>query len=103
MKQSLRLGGIAGITIELQWSTLVIIALIALTLATGVLSAAEPGRSVVVYWAVAVPAAAVFLACLLAHELAHSLVALRSPAFCGVACCCTPPPPVRSHSARDTR
>ncbi|MCW2883607.1 MAG: hypothetical protein QOE54_6730 [Streptosporangiaceae bacterium] len=77
MKQNLRLGRVAGIPIGLQWSALAIIALIALTLATGVLPSAVPGRSVVVYWAAAIPAAAVFLACLLAHELAHSLVAQR--------------------------
>ncbi|MCW2938964.1 MAG: site-2 protease family protein [Actinomycetia bacterium] len=77
MKQNLRLGRIAGIPIGVQWSALAIVVLIALTLATGVLPSYVPGRPTVVYWAVALPGAAVFLACLLAHELAHSLVALR--------------------------
>lgn len=75
MKQNLRLGRVAGISVGVQWSALVIVALIALTLATGILPAALPHRPPGLYWAVALPGAAVFLACLLAHELAHSLVA----------------------------
>lgn len=75
MKQNLRLGRVAGISVGVQWSALVIVALIALTLATGILPAALPHRPPALYWAVALPGAAVFLACLLAHELAHSLVA----------------------------
>lgn len=77
MKQSLRLGRVAGIAIGVQWSALVIGALIALTLATGILPSALPHQIPEVYWAVAVPGAVLFLACLLAHELAHSLVALH--------------------------
>jgi Zn-dependent protease len=77
MKQSLRLGRVAGIPIGVQWSALAIIVLITLTLATGVLPVSAPGWPTAVYWAAAIPAAALFLACLLAHELAHSLVALR--------------------------
>lgn len=75
MKQNLRLGRVAGISVGVQWSALVIVALIALTLATGILPAGLPHRPPALYWAVALPGAAVFLACLLAHELAHSLVA----------------------------
>jgi Zn-dependent protease len=77
MKQSLRLGRVAGIPIGVQWSALAIIVLIALTLAMWVLPVSAPGRPTAVYWAAAIPAAGLFLACLLAHELAHSLVALR--------------------------
>ncbi|MGI8332612.1 site-2 protease family protein [Actinomadura scrupuli] len=78
MRQNVRLGRVAGIPIGLQWSALAIIALIALTLATAVLPSAVPGRTAFVYWAAALPGAAAFLACLLAHELAHSLVAQRN-------------------------
>ena len=77
MKQSLRLGRVAGIAIGAQWSALVIVALIALTLATGILPSALPHQSPGVYWAIALPGALAFAACLLAHELAHSLVALH--------------------------
>jgi hypothetical protein len=45
MKQHLRLGQVAGISVGVQWSALVIVALIALTLATGILPAGLPHRS----------------------------------------------------------
>lgn len=77
MKQTLRLGRIAGVPVGLHWSVLVIIALITFTLAEGVLPTATPGQSTAVYWSVAVPAAVLFFASLLAHELAHSVVARR--------------------------
>lgn len=75
MKQTLRLGRIAGIPIGLHWSVLVIVALITFTLADGVLPTATPGLSSVTYWSVAAPTSVLFFASLLAHELAHSIVA----------------------------
>jgi Zn-dependent protease len=77
MPQSLRLGRLAGIPIGVNWSVFVILALIADILATSVLPQADAGRPAVTYWAVAVPTAALFLASLLAHEIAHALVARR--------------------------
>jgi Zn-dependent protease/CBS domain-containing protein len=77
MPQSLRLGRVAGIPVGANWSVVVILVLIADILATSILPHAEAGRPTLVYWAVALPTAAVFLASLLAHEVAHALVARR--------------------------
>jgi Zn-dependent protease len=77
MPQSLRLGRVAGIPVGVNWSVFVILVLIADVLATGVLPRADAGRSTTLYWAVALPTAALFLASLLAHEVAHALVARR--------------------------
>lgn len=75
MKQTVRLGRVAGIPVGAHWSVLVIMALLAQGLAAVVLPAAAPGQPRWVYWLVAVAAAALFLASLLAHETAHALVA----------------------------
>ncbi|MQA03347.1 MAG: hypothetical protein GEV07_11685 [Streptosporangiales bacterium] len=77
MKQSLRLGRVAGIPVGVHWSVVVITALIAGVLGASVLPAAAPGTPSAVYVLVAVPTAVLFLASLLAHELAHALVAHR--------------------------
>jgi Zn-dependent protease/CBS domain-containing protein len=68
---------IAGIHIGLNWSLLVVAALIAWSLASSILPAAAPGQASAAYWTAGVVSALVFLASLLAHELAHSLVAQR--------------------------
>jgi len=77
MNENVSLGRIAGIHVGLNWSLLVIGALIAWSLATGILPAAAPGRASSAYWAAGVISAFVYLASLLAHELAHSVVAMR--------------------------
>src|SRR6266700_8003792 len=77
MNENLSLGRIAGIHVGLNWSLLVIGALIAWSLATGILPAAAPGQTSGAYWTAGVVSALVFLASLLAHELAHSIVAMR--------------------------
>ncbi len=78
MKQSVRLGRIRGITIGAHWSVGLILVIIAEMLAVSVLPTAYPHERPVVYWSVAIGAALLFLASLLAHELAHALVASRS-------------------------
>jgi Zn-dependent protease/CBS domain-containing protein len=60
-----------------NWSLLVVAALIAWSLATGILPSAAPGHSSGAYWTAGIVSAFVFLASLLAHELAHSVVAVR--------------------------
>jgi Zn-dependent protease/CBS domain-containing protein len=77
MNENLSLGRIAGIHVGLNWSLLVVVALIAWSLATSLLPSATPGQAASAYWAAGVISAIVFLASLLAHELAHSVVALR--------------------------
>ncbi|MBN0043667.1 site-2 protease family protein [Streptomyces actuosus] len=78
MKETLPLGRIAGIRVGLHWSVLVIIALVAGTLAVGRFPDAYPGHSAWAYWILALLAAVVFLGSLLAHELAHAVVARRN-------------------------
>jgi Zn-dependent protease len=78
MKRSVKLGSVAGITIGAHWSVLVILTLIADILAVSVLPAAAPGHAYALYWVVAVITALLFLASLLAHELAHAVVARRN-------------------------
>jgi Zn-dependent protease/CBS domain-containing protein len=77
MNENLSLGRIAGIHVGLNWSLLVIAALIAWSLATGILPSAVPGQTSGAYWTAGVVSAFVYLASLLAHELAHSVVAMR--------------------------
>ncbi|HUJ07027.1 MAG TPA: site-2 protease family protein [Streptosporangiaceae bacterium] len=77
MRQSLRLGTVAGIPLGMNWSVVVIVAIIADILGAGVLPAAVPHQPTALYWAVAVLAALIFAASLLAHEMAHALVAKR--------------------------
>ncbi len=76
-KSSIPLGRIAGIPVGAHWSVLIIMALLADLLATGVLEPVEPGRPAWVYWLVAAATAVVFLASLVAHEVAHALTARR--------------------------
>lgn len=77
MNENLSLGRIAGIHVGLNWSLLVVGALIAWSLATSILPSASPGQTSGAYWTAGVVSAFVFIASLLAHELAHSVVAMR--------------------------
>lgn len=78
MKQNVRLGTIAGIPVGLHWSVLVIMALITGGLAIGVLPPAQPGLPAALYVIAALLLAVAFFGCLVAHELAHCVLALRS-------------------------
>ncbi|HUZ26849.1 MAG TPA: site-2 protease family protein [Streptosporangiaceae bacterium] len=77
MKQSIRLGRIAGIPIGMHWSVLVIVALITDMLAASVLPGIIPHQSAGVYWTVAAAGSVLFVAALAAHEIAHAIVARR--------------------------
>jgi len=77
MRQTVPLGRVAGIQVGAHWSVLVMVILIGWLLGGQVLPETTPGQPAAAYWAVAVPCAVTFLAALLAHELAHSLVARR--------------------------
>ena len=78
MGQSFSLGRIAGIRVGVNWSVLLIVALLAYGLAVGELPAAAPHHPVVEYAVAAVVTAVAYIGSLLAHELAHSLVARRN-------------------------
>ena len=80
MKQTVPLGRVAGIPVGMHWSVLVMVTMIGWLLGGQVLPKTIPGQPAAAYWAVAVPCAVAFMAALLAHELAHSLVARRPAA-----------------------
>lgn len=77
MRATFTLGRIAGVRVGVHWSVVVIFAIIAFSLAHS-LPQAYPGRAPVLYWAVGLGASVVFVASLLAHELAHAVVARRN-------------------------
>jgi len=75
MRATLRLGHIAGIPLGMHWSVLVIAALLIQMLGTTILPTDAASAPVAVRWAAAAVTAVVFLAALLAHEIAHALTA----------------------------
>ena len=77
MNQTVPLGRVAGIRVGMHWSVLVMVILFGWLLGAQELPAMTPHQPTAAYWAAAVPCAAVFMAALLAHELAHSLAARR--------------------------
>jgi Zn-dependent protease len=74
---SFELGRIAGIRIGVNWSWLVVFALIVWSLAVGVFPRQNEGLSDGTYVAMAIAAAVLFFASLLLHELGHALQARR--------------------------
>ena len=77
MRQSLRLGSIAGIEVGVNWSVLIVFGLLAWQLAVIELPYQAPLQSDAAYWAAGIATAVVFLGSLLAHEMSHALVAVR--------------------------
>jgi Zn-dependent protease/predicted transcriptional regulator len=75
--RGLRVGRIAGIEVRVDWSLAVILFVLTWGLATISLPALEDGYGAPVYWLTAAITSVVFVLSLLAHELAHSLVARR--------------------------
>lgn len=78
MRQSVRLGRIAGIPVGLHWSVAVMGALIATILGRQVLPASAPHQPAAAYWLTACAGSLLFAAALLVHELGHSVAARRS-------------------------
>ena len=74
MRQSIRIGTFAGVDVGVNWSVLVIFALLAWELADLVFPGAYPG-SRAGYWTAGIVAAVVFFLSLLAHEVSHAVVA----------------------------
>ncbi len=77
MNESVHLGTVRGIRVGMHWSLLVIGWLLVASLAGYEVPHAAPGHTTTAYWLAALVAAVVFYASLVAHELAHALVARR--------------------------
>jgi Zn-dependent protease/CBS domain-containing protein len=78
MTSSIRLGRVFGIEIDANWSLIFVFALVTWQLAVYLLPQAVPGQPTAVYWITGLVGAVLFYVGLLAHELAHSLVARRN-------------------------
>ena len=75
MNETLRLGTIAGVRVGVNWSVLVIVWLLLVGLSAGRFPLLYPGLTGLVYASAGLAAAVAFLLSLLAHELAHAVVA----------------------------
>jgi Zn-dependent protease/CBS domain-containing protein len=76
VRDAIPLGRVAGFPVKVHWSVIVILWLFTWSLATS-LPGAAPGYSRPVYWVAGACGAVLLLASLLAHELAHAVVARR--------------------------
>src|ERR1700690_3622757 len=76
MRPTIRLGRVAGVEVGIHWSLLVIGALLVGSLAGGEFPSLAPHANGS-YFAAAVLAVVLFFGSILAHELAHSIVARR--------------------------
>jgi Zn-dependent protease len=77
VKDSVRLGRIAGVDVGLHWSLLGLGGLLTAGLARRRLPSHAPGYPSAEYWAAAGIAAFVFFGCVVAHELSHAVVTRR--------------------------
>ena len=75
MTSSIELGRIFGIRIGINWSWLVVFALIAWTLAVGIFPATNPGLSDGTYLGMAIAATVLFFSSLLLLEFGQALEA----------------------------
>ncbi|MDN3356164.1 site-2 protease family protein [Actinomadura sp. DC4] len=78
MNDTFRLGRIVGVRVGVNWTVLVVFTLLAYGLAAERLPQSYKGLHPVVYVLGGLVTAAAFLASLLAHELAHAIVARRN-------------------------
>ncbi|MBP2703030.1 site-2 protease family protein [Microbispora sp. RL4-1S] len=77
MRSSISLGRVGGVAVGINISVLVIVAILVFGLAFGRFPIDVPGLPAWAYVLAGVVSAVLFLACLLAHELAHAIVARR--------------------------
>jgi Zn-dependent protease len=77
VRDSFTIGRIAGISVGVNWSWLIVFALITWTLATSIFPSTNPGLADGAYVAMALIAALLFFTSLLLHEYGHALQARR--------------------------
>jgi Zn-dependent protease len=77
MHTDVRLGRVAGVDIGINWSWLIVVALITWSPAAEVFPETNEGSSGGTYVAMALAATLLYFASLLVHELAHALQARR--------------------------
>lgn len=77
MGETIAIGKIAGISLRIHWSVLVILWLFTWSLAS-TLPTTSPGHSALVYWVAGLGGAVALLASLVAHELMHAISARRA-------------------------
>jgi Zn-dependent protease len=75
MRSGFRLGRVFGISIYIDWSWIFIFLLVTWNLAVGVFPSLHPNWGAALNWGVGLAASILFFLSVLAHELAHSLVA----------------------------
>ena len=68
---------IGGFRVGFDWSVLIVLGLVAWSLASQVLPSGFPGHSVRAYWIAALAGAGLFLGSLVLHELSHAFAARR--------------------------
>jgi Zn-dependent protease len=68
---------IGGFRVGFDWSVLIVLGLVAWSLASQVLPSGFPGHSTQAYWIAALAAAGLFLGSLVMHELSHAIAARR--------------------------
>jgi len=75
MGNAFNLGKLFGIQFRLHYTWFIVFVLVAVSLSTRYFPSNYPGWSQLVYWATGIITSLLFFASVLAHELAHSLVA----------------------------
>jgi Zn-dependent protease/predicted transcriptional regulator len=77
MRIGLRIGRIAGVDVNLDWSLLIVFVLITVSLASALFPQWHPDWSAWLCWGTALVAATLFFFSVLLHELSHALVGRR--------------------------
>lgn len=77
MTPTFRFGRVAGIEVSVNWTWLLVLALLVWSLSAGIFPETNPGLSDTTYLAMALVAASLFFASLFLHELGHALQARR--------------------------
>jgi len=78
MNRSIHIITVMGIPIEINYSWFIVFFLVIWTLAQSYFPQVLPNAPAFVYWIISIVAALLFFASLLAHELSHSIVAIKN-------------------------